>query len=272
MILDSHPQIRGMDEWEFKETLLDKYLIHPEYHPCVAFKLPKASYLALSLQYFPEIRILWCLRDPRDVVASMLRLQRDVNAGVHGKLIWGFKNPRNAFNSLIKFQPLPMSVSWASYMHGAREEIASSIKTLKERNRLAEELTSYVNRYKSLKEKHAFQITHEEEVFLGALCWRVKQEVLNSFAHNDSLFIVRYEKLIRNPEQEIHAILRFLNVPWHENVLKHHTLHSGVSVGQTDNTRPIDAQNFEKWKAFLSEDDVRMIAQICAGTAKELYH
>jgi hypothetical protein len=272
LILDSHPQIRGMDEWEFEETLLDKYLIHPEYHPCVAFKLPKVSHLVPALLGIPGIKVLWCLRDPRDVVTSMLRLQRDLKTGKREKLLWSLRNPQKAFKSLITFKPLPLKSSWAGYSLGAREEIARCATTLKHHGLVTEELNLYLRRYKNLRRKYAFQLAHKEEVLLGALCWRVKQEVLNICSQNNSLHIVQYETLIQNPEKEVQAILQFLNVPWHENVLKHHTLHAGVSVGQTDNTRPIDAQNLEKWKAFLSEDDVGTIAQICAGAAKGFYH
>jgi len=146
LILDSHPQIRGMDEWEFEETLVDEYLTGPEYHPCVAFKLPKVSYLIPALQSIPGIKVLWCIRDPRDVVTSMVRLQQDIKVGIRGKLLWSLKNPQEAFSSLIKFQSLPVSISWASYLHGAREEIARSVTTLKQRNRLTKELTTHLNR------------------------------------------------------------------------------------------------------------------------------
>jgi len=128
------------------------------------------------------------------------------------------------------------------------------------------------NRYKNLKRKDSFRFTHEEEVFLGALCWRLKQEVLNSCAHGNSLYIVQYEKLIQNSEKEIRSILQFLNLQWHDNVLKHHVLHSGISVGKTDSARPIDGNNLDKWKGFLSENDLKTVEKVCADAAKGFYH
>ena len=152
LILDSHPQIKGVDEGDFFVDLLHEYLNHPDYHPYVAFKLPKISHLVPALQFVPGIKVLWCIRDPRDVVMSMLKLKRRVNDGLRGKILWSIHHPKEAVASLLKFQPLPVSVSWTSYSHGAIHEIHNAAMTLKRRKVLTEELTVYVNHYKELKQ------------------------------------------------------------------------------------------------------------------------
>ena len=46
LILDSHPEVRGMDEWEVKADLFYEYLTLPRYASCIAMKLPKVAHLA----------------------------------------------------------------------------------------------------------------------------------------------------------------------------------------------------------------------------------
>jgi hypothetical protein len=273
LILDSHPQIKGVDEGDFYEDLLDEYLTDPKYSPCVTFKLPKISHLVPALPKVSGIKILWCLRDPRDVVTSMLKLDWKlyVKAGLKDMILWGMKTPHKTMASLLKLKLEPISISWASYPGGAKSEIERSVKALKHRKLFPEELGSEWERYKKLKQKHPLRFSRKDEVFLGALCWRVKQEILAICPQDENLYVVRYEDLIRNPETEIRTILQFLHIPWHENVLKHHLLHSNTSVGKTESSRPIDAKSIKKWKTFLSEDEVETIKRVCAPVAKDFY-
>ncbi len=258
-----------MDEWKFKLERVDEYLTQPKYHPYVVIKLPKVAHLLPALTVIPGIKVLWCLRDPRDVVTSMLKLKQNMKVGLQEKVMWSVNHWEAAIQALRKFKPLPVAVSWVN--DSARKEIQNAVNTLKQRGLLTEAFTPYLTRYKEIKKKHPHRQTHLEQVFLGALCWRLKQEILNTSPQHENVHIVQYEKLIQNPEQETRSLLQFLNVPWHENVLKHHTLHHGTSVGQTDNTRPIDSQNLEKWKGFLAEEDINTIEKICAPVAKEFY-
>ena len=44
---------------------------------------------------------------------------------------------------------------------------------------------------------------------------------------------VHYEELVAEPQQWMEAILQFLNIPWHDNVLKHHKfINSEVSISK----------------------------------------
>ena len=273
LILDSHPQVRGMDEWEFKAVLFDRYLTQPEYHPCFAVKLPKIAHLVPALAGIPGTKVLWCIRDPRDVVTSMLKLQQQDNQGGRANVLWSLQHPGKAAAALLSFRPLPVFISWAAAPQGAIQEISNNAETLKSRKMFSEDLAAHWERYKQIKRKHPLRRNHEDQVFLGALCWRVKQEVFLRCCRDTGIcHVVQYEKLVQQPETEIQAILHFLNLPWHEHVLKHHTLHSGMVTGKTDSTRPIDEGNTQKWQGFLSDSDISIIIRVCGDTARDLYH
>lgn len=270
LILDSHPDVRGMDEWEVKPDLFYEYLTLPRYASYLAMKLPKAAHLAPALPVIPGIKVLWCLRDPRDVVTSMLKLKYPTKVGVKKTLLWSLSHRTETLRALAAFKPVMVSASWV--IDAADKEIHHAIKTLQHRALLTEELRAYVARYKEIRKKHPFRQTHAEQVFLGALCWRLKQEIFRSCCHDQEVFyVVQYERLIQHPQEEIRRILQFVNLPWHDAVLQHHALHKGVSVGQTDNTRPIDATNLNKWRGFLSDDDARTIKTLCAKGAEPYY-
>jgi hypothetical protein len=273
LILDSHPQIRGMDEWEFKTALFDIYLTQPEYHPCFAVKLPKIAHFAPALAAIPGAKVLWCVRDPRDVVTSMLKLGQTAKSGLKTKALWSLRHPGKVALSILKRQTWPISISWAASSQGASQEIAQNAATLKSRKVFPEELSLHWDRYKQIKRKHPLHRNRDDQVFLSALCWRVKQEVFGRCCQESEIcHVVQYEKLIQQPEIEIQVVLRVLNLPWHENVLKHHTLHSGIVTGKTDSERPIDGRNTDKWKGVLSDQDVITIARVCGDAAKDLYH
>src|SRR5512135_1034372 len=81
LMLDSHPQITTVDEDEFLHERLDLYLLSPEYAPCVAFKVPMEAANFMYFGKLPGVKALWCVRDPRDVVLSMLNLKLGIVEG-----------------------------------------------------------------------------------------------------------------------------------------------------------------------------------------------
>ncbi len=75
LILDSHPRIHSIDESGYAADKVDDYLENPDFHPFVSLKLPRfASNLACLTRNLSELKVLWCIRDPRDVIASMVNL------------------------------------------------------------------------------------------------------------------------------------------------------------------------------------------------------
>lgn len=242
LILDSHPQIRGVDEMEFRNDKLKEYLEHPDYHPCVSFKLPVYAHSVRSLKTLPCLKILWCVRDPRDVVLSMINLK-------------------------LRMDDL-QSVAWANHPYGAVREVEHCMQALG----YGEGGRSFFGyaEYQRISQIPCLLRGRAEAVFMAALCWKLKNELLELYdRENISYLVVSYEDLIADPKPMLEKILSFLKLPWHDNVLMHHELHNGMSVGDTVNNKPIDASNTGKWKQALSNDEVVVIESICAGVAQK---
>jgi len=240
LILDSHPDITGVDEIGFRKVPLSDYLNRPEFHPYVSFKLPVVSFQAEVIRTIPGIKVLWCIRDPRDVVLSMMNLQLRISAGV--------------------------LLPWVVHPAGAGREIENSAGTLKKM--MSAELASCYATFRNIAAKSPESWQTGDKVYVGALCWRMKQELLDVYRQLGIPYhILHYEKLIRNPEHTIRDILDFVGLPWHENVLKHHQLHSGTSVGGTVNDRPIDETNTGKWAASFDAHALSVISGLCSDTA-----
>ena len=81
--------------------------------------------------------------------------------------------------------------------------------------------------------------------------------------------IIRYELLVAKPEETLVELLPFLDLPWHNDLLRHHQLDQGTAVGQTDRTRPIEACSVGKWKQQLLSGDLDILHAVCAQTAKD---
>jgi protein-tyrosine sulfotransferase len=240
LILDSHPDITGIDETDVKKASLNEYLNDPKYHPCVSFKLPIASYETGFIKTIPGIKVIWCIRDPRDVILSMMKLTLEIS----------------------KDTTLP----WVAHPGGAGSEIENSARAL--HKSMSDELIQLCKSYKVIAGKQPASWSQEEMVFVASLCWRIKQELLAIYYELGIAYMVlHYENLVKNPENTIRDVLQFVGLPWHDNVLKHHQLHSGVSVGGTVNSRPIDKSNIGKWADAFDTRVLSIIKTVCAGTA-----
>jgi hypothetical protein len=113
--------------------------------------------------------------------------------------------------------------------------------------------------------------TRQEAVLVGALCWRLKNELLPVYERERLPYlIIRYEQMISNPKPEIEQVLGYLDLAWHENVLRHHELHSGLVIGYTDSSRPIDATNTGKWKGELSDSELEIIHEVTSPLATRM--
>ncbi len=241
LVLDSHPDITGIDELDFDKVPLREYLDSPKYQTCVSFKLPRAAHQVGILEAaMPGVKVLWCIRDPRDVILSMMTLSL-----------------KSADET---------SLPWVASPLGAKLEIERSAGTLQKS--VSGELAEHYKTYRAIAEKQPASWLPEESAFVASLCWRVKQELLVEYdAMGIGYHIVHYENLIRDSEDTIRDVLQFIGVPWHNNVLKHHQLHTGVSVGGTVNSRPIDASNTGKWVTALDARTLSIIKNVCSDAA-----
>jgi len=241
LILDSHPKIIGIDEMEFDKIPFNDYLTAPQFHPYVSFKLPTDSHRVQFIKNIPRLKVLWCIRDPRDVVFSMLNLKLYLDQDV--------------------------AVPWAVHPFGSWREIDNCAKALI--NKMGPVLFDHYTAFKKMAQKHPKDWSLEQAVFTAALCWRIKHEVLTLYKENNiSHKILNYENLITEPKETISNILFYIGLPWHDNVLKHHLLHTGTSVGNTINSRPIDSSNSGKWKKSFNAHLLYIINLLCSDIAE----
>jgi len=64
LILDSHPEVHGIDEMQFNPQRTLEYINSPGFAPCISFKLPVASHAFGFIESLPDRKILWCVRAP----------------------------------------------------------------------------------------------------------------------------------------------------------------------------------------------------------------
>lgn len=240
LILNSHPAITAIDEMDFDVSQVSHYLTSPDFHPCIALKLPTIAHEVASFESIPALKVLWCIRDPRDTITSMVKLPLSQQEG----------------------KPL----CWSLAPVGGLYEISSALKVLgctfsPERLKLAAF-------FQQIQSKPSELHTHQDALFCAALCWRLKQELLSLYSRlHVSHFLVRYEHLVRNPEDTLRQVLSFLTLPWDDEVLHHDRLHQGIAVGDTDRSRPIESSSIGKWQTFLTHDDLRLIESLCGQMA-----
>ncbi len=240
LVLDSHPQIQGIDEVDFDRTKAALYLSSPEYHSHVAFKLPSHAHRAESFAALAGARIIWCIRDPRAVIASMMNLNLQAGGRV---------------------------MSWARHPVGAQREIENGLVMLQHHGRALP--AALLQEYGQIRDMPAALRGRGEGLLLAALCWRIKQELLVAYqALSLPLYVLHYEKLATEKETEIRAILDFLDLAWHDDVLQHHRLHQGTSTGLTESNRAIDEKSLAKWKQQLTAVELHRISEICADLAR----
>ena len=241
LILDSHNAIKSIDEADFDIKKLQEYLCDPNSPSNLCLKLPEES---ANLNFIKNIlekpKVIWIIRDPRDVVVSMINLHIKLN----------------------KF----ISVSWA--LNYAEIEIAKSLKLQSEKY-----LTKYeeeIKRYIADKHIPSLLRTNEQIIFTAALCWKLKQLSLDMFIDNKvDFYLIKYEDLVKNPREEIKSVLEYLNLGWDDNVLQHHLFHAGYSIGDTKNDRPIDKNNIGKWRKALEEKECKIIEEVCSEVASK---
>jgi len=242
LILGSHPEIHSIDEMEYSESKLYKYLYDTEFSPQVAFKIPVyAPFLDWIKKLLPELRVLWLVRNPRDVVASMMATHLLLTGGA--------------------------SVPWPSHPLGGTREILHCTPALP--SDVKERIHPYLDRYQAIAKITPTERRERDVIFVGALCWKIKNELLKSYDLIGIPFlIVCYEKLVTSPKEEISKILKYLGLSWHDNVLKHNLLHKGILVGKTEASRAIDTTSIGRWKNVFSVEELHLIDELTADLAK----
>lgn len=239
LILDSHPDVTSIDEDRFRPDALSVYLNDPDFGPRVCFKLPAQAHAIEAFRTLPGIRILWPVRDPRDVVASMLRLE--IVAG-------GIQAPMAAH---------PIA--------GARGQVPACLQVL---GAVPADIADEVAAFMAQAGIGPDELTLQQRTRAGALHWRIKQDLLALYARAGiSVHVFRYEDLVARPRQELERIVAFLGLSWHDNLLAHHRLHDGVSIGKTDNTRAIDTSSVGRYEGIFGHEEIALISRIAGPYA-----
>jgi hypothetical protein len=205
----------------------------------VCFKLPARAHQVGTLRLLPGVRILWAVRDPRDVVASMITLVPTLN---------GVTAPFAAHPHLGPTIQVPAMIQ---ALGGAPPDLIPPLREFAAQAAVPPEAR-----------------TPEQLAVAAALHWRLKQELLRMYdAAGLAYRVAVYEKVVARPREEIGALLEYLELRWHDDVLRHHTLHTGVSVGNTDNTRAIDQRSVGRWKEVLDATQLDRVREICGPAA-----
>ncbi len=241
LVLDSHPDVHGIDEMQFDVNRMRDYLNSPEFAPVVCLKLPAAAAALWFVESIRGIQVLWALRDPRAVVASMVRLPLALDG---------------------------RTVPWAAHPAGALVEIDNAVEAL---NGVPADLAEDWQRHRVTVGTPPERWSPSELARSAALCWRLKNDLLRLYDKAGIAYrIVGYEDLVHEPEAQIRALLTYLKLNWHDDVLRHHLLHRGASVGQTDNTRAVDTNSIDKWREVLASEELAIVHAICGARAQEL--
>jgi len=245
LILDSHPTISGIDETYFRDAF-DTQKMHSALqrtrrykHTC--FKLPMESHNIASLKKeFPDLKVIWIVRDPRAVIASMITLH-------------------------IKINPF-VSVSWGtSHVH---REILNALRVLPDST--YDQLPEYVHRFMTLENVPSVSRKEEDVVFTCAFCWLLKQLTVELHQQNGvPVELIHYEDLTTTPAQTLRKLISGLGIEWHEDLLRHHALHEGVSIGGTRNDQPITPGHISKWTESLATEAIPLISAICGKKAQQ---
>lgn len=243
LVLNSHPAIHSIDELAFDHADLNTYLSAPNLPGFVSFKLPRYAQMLSFIETLPDARVLWCVRNPLDVVSSMVKL---------GQL-------------LSEDGPL---ISWAAHPYCAPREILNSYWPLEVGQK--QKVSHFMKEYERIIHKDLATRSRNELIFTGALCWRIKSEIPDLYRKRSIKFhILEYEQLVASPEQTIRRILQYIGVPWDSKVLHHHEVHDGISVGATDNSRPIDTRSVGQGADTFSAKEQAIVAKICGSNARK---
>ncbi len=239
LVLDSHPDIVGVDEDRFRPEALSVYLEDPAYGPWVCFKMPAQAHFVEAIAGLPGVRVLWPVRDPRDVVVSMMRLE--VVAG-------GVKAPMAAHPTA-----------------GARGQVPACLQAL---GRVPDDIVDEVTAFMAQAGTGPNELSLRQKTRAAALHWRIKQDLLSLYERAGiPVHVFRYEDLVTRPREEIQKIIDFLGIRWHDDLLAHHRLHSGVSIGRTNNTRAIDQASVGRYRGELGDEEIALIRRIAGPYA-----
>jgi hypothetical protein len=111
----------------------------------------------------------------------------------------------------------------------------------------------------------------------AALYWKIKTEAyLRYDALGYKLRLVLFEDLVTRPERTLRWLCRFLCIPFHPQMLRHHEQEhkgigeKGLTVGNTDPRRPIDGAATRLYQGVMPIEEQRVILEIAGDTYRRI--
>ena len=238
LILDSHHKIQHTDEDSFNINSLEENtkFIH-------SYKLPQeaVNFPFITQQLKPD-KIIWMVRNPFDVTRSMLNLH--------------IKRNRTS------------TEPWAATF--AHKEINKALQYLPYST--TQEIMDTIEEYRKTLSQMSYRDTSNGMIIAAATCWSIKQLALKEYKRlNLDFKVIHYEDLVTHPEVILKDCCDFLNIEWNENLLKHHELHKGSSIGNTKNDRAIDSSGVFSHKGFFNKSELKLIDNLTSKIADK-YH
>jgi Sulfotransferase family len=234
-IFDAHPLARviGEENW----TSYD-YLDHPEKlsvfpEDFIGLRVPAATHgLEYIIKTYPDAKVLFTLRDPRDVVTSMRKLRMEPFG--HGK-----------------------DTTWLETI--GQSQIENALPLLPDREQLEAALQS-VRRTTS----------DRNDVRFGGLCWMVKNRFIELYQRSVlDTQIVRYELLTANSDPYLRQLCDFLHLEWSDRLLEHHRYSAGLWAG-TNKADAIHQRSVGAYKNYLTLQERRSLYSVIQADMEAL--
>jgi hypothetical protein len=117
-------------------------------------------------------------------------------------------------------------------------------------------------------------IVGDKHVYSLAKKWREDQELSALYVRaydQEKAITIYYEDLLQNPENEIRKICGLLNIPYSGSILKYYESEESLLTARSGEmwrnlTRPIIADNYNKFKKGLSPEEVMFFERIAGDT------
>ena len=120
---------------------------------------------------------------------------------------------------------------------------------------------------------------HPGGVRAAARMWRYEQDMALRFLsvaeHSDRIHVVRYERLVSEPETGLKRLCEFLDTSFEPAMLeffsgKEATTSANAAIGWKNLVKPVMTDNFAKYRAELSSREQRIVERIAGRPLEQL--
>lgn len=168
------------------------------------------------------------------------------------KIIWIIRHPYAVVSSMRSLEIHPEGTNWLHTKRCGPSELE--------------------NHKKLFPEIKLIDLNKLDEVKLGANIWKYKTmaiELYRRIIRNN--YVVKYEKLLKDPESNLKNLLKKINIKWNDAVLHHENYHGEKSyIGGTNGKSPLNISRM-KPDLKLTKEEIQKIDEIC-GVQMKLYY